>query len=165
MGCCVNMQNKQSENASMSSEWLKTESKIAYSDLKSVISRQSFYLYLKKKSAVWESDIHSLMKRYVSVRMTVWPLYRKSPHNRWDPVIDNPPPESNCRTRCSFAWESPWSWMRDAGKKIWVRILNVERWVVGHMNRELKYHCINWYCKGLKKLQYLSWGWQRILQI
>lgn len=61
------MQNKQSESASMSSEWLKTESKIAYSDLKSVISRQSFYLYLKKKVCHLRK-LHTLLEEEVRER-------------------------------------------------------------------------------------------------
>lgn len=41
--------------------------------------------------------------------MTVWPLYKKSPHMRCEPVMDKPPPEMSCRTRCTLALESPYS--------------------------------------------------------
>lgn len=41
----------------------------------------------------------------------MWPLKRKSPHKICDPVMDSPPPEINRRIRCTFAWESPLSWV------------------------------------------------------
>ncbi len=50
---------------------------------------------------------HSWMKRKVRVSMTVWPLYKKSPHMRWEPVMDKPPPDSSCKTREIFPRESP----------------------------------------------------------
>ena len=44
--------------------------------------------------------------------MTVCPLYRKSPHMRWEPVMESPAPEISWRIRWSLAWESPCSYIQ-----------------------------------------------------